>query len=141
MKRAPTHRSVSDVVRAAREAALLGADSASGHGVDAVKDGVRALRDDAERRFRSLPTVENFHSLARLERQLGLLGEMGRRAPLGLRDAPMGTRHVLRAGESLSQLSARYFGSPAYWDVIYWRNESLIRDPNLLPVGATLVIA
>ena len=40
----------------------------------------------------------------------------------------------------LSNISRKYYGHYIFWVYIYLENESIIRDPNNLPVGQTLNI-
>jgi nucleoid-associated protein YgaU len=48
--------------------------------------------------------------------------------------------HVVRAGETLEMLAARYYGEPARAGEIYAANRDRIRDPSRLHPGQTLVI-
>lgn len=138
----PTKANVVEVLNRVKEACLLGNDAVVEQGMLAARDGAVKIREAAERQFRSMPTVSNFQALFKAQHDQALLGtDIAPDHPQGLRDAPRGTTHTIKPGESLSQLSARYFGSTGYWDVIIWRNVGIIRDPNVLPVGTTLIIA
>lgn len=48
--------------------------------------------------------------------------------------------HTVSKGETLSGISARYYGTSKRWATIYEANKSLITDANNLKVGTTLVI-
>ena len=48
--------------------------------------------------------------------------------------------HVVREGESLSQIAARLGGDPACWPVIYRANRDQIKDPAHLHPGQRLTI-
>ena len=48
--------------------------------------------------------------------------------------------HVVRAGEDLSTIAKRYFGSPGKWRLIHQANLSTLPDPDMLPLGMRLVI-
>jgi len=49
-------------------------------------------------------------------------------------------RHVVRRGETLSGLAARYLGSSARFEEIYRANRDVLRHPNDLRVGMTIRI-
>lgn len=48
--------------------------------------------------------------------------------------------HLVRAGETLSQISQRYYGTANRWSQIFEANRDLISDVNKIPVGTRLVI-
>jgi len=48
-------------------------------------------------------------------------------------------KHEVREGDTLRKLAKKYYGNPAYWEVI-WRANPEIKDENALKAGATLVI-
>lgn len=48
--------------------------------------------------------------------------------------------HVVRDGDSLGSLAARYFQNSARWPEIYEANRDQLVNPELLPVGVALVI-
>ncbi|HUA60282.1 MAG TPA: LysM domain-containing protein [Verrucomicrobiae bacterium] len=138
-----TRANLANVLNAGREAELLGCEHASEESIGAALAGAVKLREATERQFRSIPSVTNFMALFKAQHDEALLG--GSSAvpdhPQGLQDAPRGTIHLVKAGDTLSGLSQRYFGKACYWDVILWRNVGLIRDPNHPPIGRTLTIA
>ncbi|MDH7598083.1 MAG: LysM peptidoglycan-binding domain-containing protein [Sedimentisphaerales bacterium] len=48
--------------------------------------------------------------------------------------------HVVREGETLSDIAERYYGTPNRWLRIYKANESVIKDPDRIYPGMRLVI-
>jgi len=51
-----------------------------------------------------------------------------------------GRTHVVVAGDSLTKISRQYYGTPSRWDEILRANRDVIKNENVLPVGATLHI-
>ena len=56
------------------------------------------------------------------------------------RDAPATRTYTVRSGDSLSEISAGYYGTSADWRRIYEANRSKISDPNDIYVGESLTI-
>jgi len=48
--------------------------------------------------------------------------------------------HAVRDGDTLAQLADRYYGDARRYREIYQANTHVLTDPELLPIGATLVI-
>jgi nucleoid-associated protein YgaU len=44
------------------------------------------------------------------------------------------------AGDSLAKISRTYYGTAARWDEILHANRDVIKNENVLPIGATLRI-
>ncbi len=63
----------------------------------------------------------------------------GRSGPAGTA-AGSGRTHVIQAGETLSGLAARYLGSSARFREIYEANRNVLRSPDDLRDGVTIVI-
>ena len=58
-----------------------------------------------------------------------------------VRNAQPATRtYIVRSGDSLSQIAARFYGSSANWTWIYDANKSKIPNPNDIYVGESLTI-
>jgi hypothetical protein len=110
-----------------------------------VSKKAREKKDKAERQFRSVPTFSSYNEYREcLDDLLRMEPDWNEGLPQGFRDAPRGTTHIVKPGETLSQISARYYGKPGYWDIILLRNpEALknIKNPNRLLQGLKLVIA
>jgi resuscitation-promoting factor RpfC len=50
--------------------------------------------------------------------------------------------HVtVKAGDSLSSISQREYGSAADWPALWWINRGTVRDPNLIQAGQQLKVA
>jgi nucleoid DNA-binding protein/nucleoid-associated protein YgaU len=47
---------------------------------------------------------------------------------------------VVKPGQRLTWISKKYYGHKAFWVYIYEANKDIIKDPNVLPLGATLHI-
>ena len=56
------------------------------------------------------------------------------------RAQPATRTYTVRSGDSLSQISERYYGNPAHWQWIYEANKSKIYNPNDIYVGESLTI-
>ena len=48
--------------------------------------------------------------------------------------------HIVRAGETLSNISYKYYGSASKWQKIYNANREAIKDPSKLRPGTRLII-
>jgi LysM repeat protein len=51
---------------------------------------------------------------------------------------PAGRSYTVRAGDTLSGIAQRYYGSADDWHGLFAANESIIRDPSLIYVGQVL---
>lgn len=47
---------------------------------------------------------------------------------------------VIRHGDRLTEIAQEYYGHKVFWGYIYKYNESVIQDPNNVPIGTTLLI-
>jgi LysM repeat protein len=56
------------------------------------------------------------------------------------RAQPATRTYTVRSGDSLSQISERYYGNPAHWQWIYQANRSKISNPDNIYVGESLTI-
>ena len=54
--------------------------------------------------------------------------------------APAPRIHVVQAGENLATISARYYGTPSKWKVIFNANQGRLTDANNLRVGTRIDI-
>lgn len=54
--------------------------------------------------------------------------------------APAPRTHVVAAGDTLAKISRQYYGTPGRWDEILNANRDVVKNENVLPVGATLKI-
>ena len=54
--------------------------------------------------------------------------------------APTARTHVIAAGDTLSQISVKYYGTPGRWTDILAANRDVLRDEKSLIVGRTLKI-
>lgn len=48
--------------------------------------------------------------------------------------------HIVRAGENLSEISRKYYGSPGQWRKIFEANRGTIKDANMVTAGTKLII-
>lgn len=48
--------------------------------------------------------------------------------------------HIVREGENLHLIAARYYNNARLWRLIYDVNEDTIKDPNLIHPGERLII-
>lgn len=106
---------------------------------DVTEKWTKKARDN----FRRIPSKQN---LGRYLDEASLAQAMGGGDRTRMLEAPPqrvrpgGTR-VVQKGDTLSGISKEYYGSTAYWDVIYFENYKVIgSDPDRPAVGATLKI-
>jgi nucleoid-associated protein YgaU len=50
------------------------------------------------------------------------------------------TYHIVQAGDTLSQISYKYYGSTEKWSKILSANQATLTDPNKLKPGTKLII-
>lgn len=60
--------------------------------------------------------------------------------PVAAAAAPTQQIHVVQAGENLATISARYYGTPAKWKLIFNANQDRLNDANNLRVGTRIAI-
>jgi LysM repeat protein len=61
--------------------------------------------------------------------------------PAPAKPAVAGPRtHVVSPGDTLAKISRTYYGTPSRWDEILRANRDVIKNENVLPLGATLKI-
>lgn len=65
--------------------------------------------------------------------------EVGVRPPSAVGTEPSGV-YVVRDGDDLTGLATRFYGHPAAAVAIWQANRGLLRDPQVLPIGAMLVL-
>jgi len=61
-------------------------------------------------------------------------------APAPVTSSHTGRRHTVAAGETLSVLAARYYGTGGQWRKIYEANQDKLESPNVVRSGMVLVI-
>lgn len=61
-------------------------------------------------------------------------------ATLSATPANVVRQHMVRDGDTLGDLAERYYGDPRRYRDIFDANRAVLADPQLLPIGATLVI-
>jgi phage tail protein X len=62
---------------------------------------------------------------------------MHRSAPVTQQPAAV---YVIRDGDDLTGIATRFYGNPAAAAVIWQANRGLLRDPGILPIGATILL-
>lgn len=60
--------------------------------------------------------------------------------PSGPPPAADPTIYIVRDGDDLTSIAARFYGHPAAVAAIWEANRALLRDPGILPIGAALVL-
>ncbi len=53
---------------------------------------------------------------------------------------PPAAVYVIRDGDDLTGIATRFYGNPAAAAVIWQANRGLLRDPGILPIGATILL-
>ena len=138
----PTVGNLKSLLDQTAKAALLGTSDEALEINAVVRQNAEKLMKNAEDIFRQNPTVENFKAMEETEKFCVRLGKQPLPfPPVGMPAVPAGTIHVVKPGESLSAISKKYFGNPAFWDVIYKRNRERTTDPNSPPPGTKLVLS
>ena len=61
-------------------------------------------------------------------------------APVATAAATEPQTHVVQAGENLATISARYYGTPSKWKLIFNANQDRLKDANNLRVGTRIAI-
>jgi nucleoid-associated protein YgaU len=56
------------------------------------------------------------------------------------KNEPAGKIHIVQKGDTLSAISAKYYGSPLHWQRILTANHASLPDPNRLIPGSRLII-
>jgi nucleoid-associated protein YgaU len=51
-----------------------------------------------------------------------------------------GTEYTIKAGDSLTKLAERYYGSIGKWEKIYEANRESIKNPNYIFIGQKIII-
>lgn len=62
------------------------------------------------------------------------------RQPTAVTSQNQATTYVVEAGDTLSRISAKVYGTPARWQDIFQANRDVLPNPNALKVGQTLRI-
>jgi nucleoid-associated protein YgaU len=48
--------------------------------------------------------------------------------------------HIIQKGDTLSDISQKYYGTPLYWQKILAANDAVLKDPDRLVPGTRLII-
>jgi len=131
-------RNVAMVLMITKEAALVGNEEAAQAGIEAAAEATAGLRKESEHKFRSAPTTANLEEFLRAMHDEGMLNSTSTPldSPPGLPFVRPGTLHTVKPGETLPEISKKYFGSPGWWDVIVFRNFEKFRG---LPVPSKVL--
>jgi resuscitation-promoting factor RpfC len=84
----------------------------------------------------ALTSVPHGHATAPARHATVVMREMARTAPA----APAWRTYVVRPGDTLSGISARLYGTPAYWPGLYRANRTVITSPSLIYPGQRLMV-
>ncbi len=121
---------------------LLGADSEGGACGDAARAVSRASERIVERReraFRQNAGEANFDKLLQARALAQQVGGKSQETPAGWK--PVNKTHIVAPGDTLAEISKRYYKKPGFWDIIYIENYGVIGDDvRSLRVGTTLKI-
>ncbi len=140
----PSGKNIDAVLGQLQDTMFLGGDDSS----DASRRAWQALRTaggkldkKADKDFRKNPKTENFDKLLRSKELNMLLGGKIKWKPDDWRPAEPGTVHKVARGDTLSEISQKYYKNPGYWDIIYLENSHIIgENPNDLKIGLQLKI-
>jgi hypothetical protein len=125
---------------------LVGLDQGSDAASDAwVSLGgcANKLKGAAKERFRANPTSENFRDyIEKTVTSIQLGGEgLAEEMPAGQQRLRLEKSYVVKPGDSLSNISKLFYGTPSLWDFIFFANFTVIGDnPDRLRPGIELQI-
>jgi nucleoid-associated protein YgaU len=138
----PSEKNMENVLANLEAPLVFGSDSDSGVAGEAfheLSSASEKLVTQREKEFRRTPTSENFDKLLGDKERAMLVGGKTQDRPANFK--PANTTHIVARGESLSEISRRYYGNQGYWDVIYMENYGVIgNDPDTIQAGITLQI-
>ncbi len=111
---------------------------------EAMKAAVKAttiIKNQTEKEFRRAPIKENFRNLLSKMALHQFVGGSDEDPLKGVNRLLPPGKYTVIAGDTLSKISEKYYGSPGYWDVIYLSNLGLIgKNPDVIRPGITLDI-
>lgn len=129
---APTRKHIAGALEALQDFMIVGGDeSGSREAFDCLAAAAEKRYRKVEQQFRKKPTPENLRALLKAHAEGLLLAQGDKRfppRPLGLKPPWPDKLHKVSAGDTLEKISAQYYGSPAYWDVIYMENHGVLGD-------------
>ena len=115
---------------------LLGSEQEERLTEEAMKAAVKAtkiLKDKTEKEFRHVPTKDNFKKFLNKMALHQFVGGSDEDPLRGVNRLLPPGKYTVIPGDSLSQISEKYYGSPGYWDVIYLSNLGLIgNNPDVI---------
>ncbi|MDH3349944.1 MAG: hypothetical protein OEM60_05075 [Gammaproteobacteria bacterium] len=141
----PSRANVKSVLRSLADLMLVGGSEASEKAAfGALGRAAEKRYRRGEERFRRNPTKANFRLMMRSLAEGQVLGAEFAESPprpAGWVPAQPGTMHRVAPGETLKDISQIYYGSPAYWDIIYLDNIRVVgNNIRHLPKYAVLFI-
>jgi nucleoid-associated protein YgaU len=138
----PTPKNIEPVLSELEILMLLSDDTEGGASGDAWRAVHRASGKIVERNekvFRQNPNEANFDKMLQAKTMAQHIGTTREDKPANWR--PANTAHVVESGDTLAKISERFYRSPAFWDIIYLENYSLIGDNvRSLRIGTELKI-
>jgi nucleoid-associated protein YgaU len=98
--------------------------------------------NNAERIFRSNPTIENYTVMEKAELSYLSTGYSGgiSQSPPPLRRRKPPEDYPVKHGDTWAKISKDYYGHPGYWDVVFRYNLDVCSNPRALHPGMVLTI-
>jgi len=139
----PSKENTKRMFQEAERTQLIGGDPEDGMAAfDTYVETKKRQMANAERRFRSDPTIENYTVMEKAELSYlstGLSGGISQ-SPPQLRRRKRPEDYPVKHGDTWSKISKDYYGHPGYWDVIFRHNLDVCSNPRALHPGMVLTI-
>lgn len=105
--------------------------------IQTIGDSLKAMANDTTTIQDKTQKAEKENQVTKLQTKTAPTKESSKKTTT---DAVIPTSITVKAGHRLTKLSEKYYGHKIFWVYIYEANKSIIKDPNVLPVGATITI-
>ena len=106
---------------------------------------VNALHADAQARLARCDVAGANIAIAEAEKEIRYIEDlvalrMGQGPVVRPEPEPAGDQYIVKKGDCLWKIAAAKYSNPYFWPLIYWSNQSSIKDPDLIYPGQALKI-